>query len=134
MADYIDREQAVDALNDCIKESDMPFEWGQGVASAIYVIRHLPSAEIPTFDEWCTDCKEYDSEKHSCPRFNRVIAEAVKDVRENVRGEWIDLWMSSKNVPTETCGVCGEWSYGMKKNFCPNCGADMRGTDDVSNE
>ena len=29
-------------------------------------------------DEWCTDCKEYDTEKKCCPRFNRVIREALK--------------------------------------------------------
>ena len=47
------------------------------------------------------------------------------DVRENVRGAWIDFSMSIKGVPTEACGVCGEWSLGMGKNFCPNCGAQM---------
>lgn len=30
-------------------------------------------------DEWCTDCAEYDHEKHSCPRFNRVIRSALED-------------------------------------------------------
>ena len=29
-------------------------------------------------DEWCTDCKEYDTEKKCCPRFNRVIRGAMK--------------------------------------------------------
>ena len=29
-------------------------------------------------DEWCTDCKEYDTEKKCCPRFNKVIREALK--------------------------------------------------------
>lgn len=42
-------------------------------------------------------------------------------------GKWIDFSMSIKGVPTEACGECGGWSYGMGKNFCPNCGADMRG-------
>ena len=35
-------------------------------------------------------------------------------VRENVRGE---------------CGVCGFWKSMGHMNFCPNCGADMRGGD-----
>lgn len=30
-------------------------------------------------DEWCTDCKEYDHDKHCCPRFNRVIWSALQD-------------------------------------------------------
>ena len=45
---------------------------------------------------------------------------------ERKNGEWVDFSMSIKGVPTEACGECGEWSYGMGKNFCPNCGADMR--------
>ena len=49
------------------------------------------------------------------------------DVRPNVRGEWVDFSMSIKGVPMEACGVCGTWSLGMGKNYCPNCGADMRG-------
>lgn len=30
-------------------------------------------------DEWCTDCKEYDHDKHCCHRFNRVIRSALQD-------------------------------------------------------
>ena len=29
--------------------------------------------------EWCTDCKEYDHEKHCCPRFNKVIRHTLND-------------------------------------------------------
>ena len=29
-------------------------------------------------DEWCTGCKEYDTEKKCCPRFNRVIRGALE--------------------------------------------------------
>ena len=30
-------------------------------------------------NEWCTDCKEYDTEKHCCPRFNKVIRHTMND-------------------------------------------------------
>ena len=44
------------------------------------------SKKMPTVerreDEWCTDCKEYDQKKHCCPRFNRVIREALDEVDE----------------------------------------------------
>lgn len=42
------------------------------------MIEDAPSAQ-PDLNEWCTDCKEYDKETHHCPRFNRVIREALKD-------------------------------------------------------
>lgn len=49
------------------------------------------------------------------------------DVRPVVRGRWIEkpYLLGTTNV----CSVCGE-NYGMphgQYNFCPNCGADMRG-------
>lgn len=44
-------------------------------------IMRFPSAH-PGCGEWCTDCKEYDQQKHSCPRWNRVIKQTVEDVRK----------------------------------------------------
>ena len=41
-------------------------------------IMRFPSAQS-YLDEWCTDCKEYDSEKNCCPRFNMVIRGALKE-------------------------------------------------------
>lgn len=40
-------------------------------------------------DEWCTDCREYDNERHCCPRFNRVIRETAEEVRQNAEPRWI---------------------------------------------
>ena len=46
-------------------------------------IDELPSAQ-PDLDEWCTDCKEYDTERHCCPRWNRVIRETLKDAQTEI--------------------------------------------------
>lgn len=54
-------------------------------------ILSLPTEE-PELDEWCTDCKEYDQERHSCPRWNRVIRQTIEDLRAEQRtGEWIPV-------------------------------------------
>ena len=41
--------------------------------------------------EWCHDCKEYDTEKHCCHRFTKVIRNALKDninaVLEDIKEE-----------------------------------------------
>ena len=43
----------------------------------------VPTAEPEIhFDEWCTDCKEYDHDKHCCPRFNKVIRRTVEELKE----------------------------------------------------
>lgn len=50
------------------------------------------------------------------------------DVRENVKGEWL-----SGDCMGASCSKCGEYfsfrtfSEVHNFNFCPNCGADMRG-------
>ena len=44
------------------------------------------------------------------------------DVRPVVSGEWIDTGSGQE------CSVCSEFQpgYDNYRNFCPNCGADMR--------
>lgn len=74
MNDLISRSKAVDRIRgtgyaDQIKEN------------VIMILMGLPSAQ-PDLDEWCDTCREYDSEKHCCPRYNRVIREAVEEMRE----------------------------------------------------
>ena len=59
----------------------------------------------------------------------RVLIQAPSaDVQEVRRGRWID-----RRIPNDTgtlvfvCSVCGgnpEWN---RRNYCPNCGAKMKG-------
>jgi hypothetical protein len=32
--------------------------------------------------KWCTDCKEYDQEKHCCHRWSKVIRDTVAEIRQ----------------------------------------------------
>ena len=68
MSDLISRQDALDAVNDC------------GIC--IQKILDIPSAEPePEEFEWCTDCKEYDQEKHCCHRWTKVIRQTVEEVK-----------------------------------------------------
>ena len=91
--DLISRQDAVNALDK--RFDDVPME----LTTEILLLRKdlrevIPSAQPEThdkrtethvcdysLDEWCTDCKEYDTERNCCPRFNRVIREAVKEAQ-----------------------------------------------------
>lgn len=46
------------------------------------------------------------------------------DVRKNVRGEWLHI--SDGYCDVLKCSQCGK-TTDSQSNFCPNCGADMRG-------
>lgn len=86
MTDLISRQVALDALD--------RFSLGQTDAIKLsgqmkHYLEHLPSAQ-PKYDEWCDDCKEYDKERHCCPRWNRVIRQTVEDMKAAQPG-WIPV-------------------------------------------
>lgn len=41
----------------------------------------LKKYELNEF-EWCTDCKEYDQEKHCCHRWTKVIRQTIAEVKQ----------------------------------------------------
>lgn len=75
------------------------------------------------FDEWCTDCKEYDHERHCCPRFNQVIWTTLQEVQERKKGKWI---LKPNIYGVAYCSECDYELHTDNTNYCPNCGADMR--------
>ena len=100
-------------------------------------------------DEWCDTCKEYDQERHCCPRFNHVIRTMLDDVRKEAykhgksKGIKKGIAMSHKSgvwmyergfAGFGKCSVCGSlWESSITQNcfckYCPRCGAEM--VDDV---
>lgn len=100
------------------------------------LIDEQPDAQPPT-DEWCTDCKEYDSEKHCCPRWNRVIRQTLADAQpEPQRGNWLMrdgrvICSNCENVPYNKIEYDGTVVYHIPKiaeamKYCPICGARMK--------
>ena len=90
--------------------------------------------EPQTF-EWCHDCSEYDQDKHCCPRFNRVIRNAVEEIKQPKTGHWIEGQTDNSNIHNILCSCCCEGypskghansQYTREKfKYCPNCGARM---------
>lgn len=77
MKDLIDREVVLEELS-CTRPSpkDRP-KYLQWLADNKAILE-VPLVQSDC-DEWCTDCKEYDVDNHCCPRFNKVIREALKE-------------------------------------------------------
>lgn len=118
MSDLISRQAAIDAVTEMLKGVFVEYK---DVAEKS--IGKVPSAQ-PEIDEWCTDCREYDHEKHCCPRYNRVIREALP---ERKTGRWEKVYgdhIRAGHRPwTVCCSECGMIGGGTR--YCPNCGARM---------
>ena len=70
--------------------------------------------------------------------FGLVLDIPAADVRSAVRGHWITEEEAEEKGDyslRDACSVCGHCDWDCTEsasfNFCPNCGADMRGEDDV---
>lgn len=92
VADYIDREQAIDTVNRCTEVFVNNLPTMVDKETVMHMLSEVPSA----------------------------------DVRENVRGEWLEA--DDEDPCYYRCSICGRM-VDVICNFCPNCGADMRGED-----
>ena len=131
--DTIIRQTAIDALAEEMPtpytlDGSHPADEGIFMAQEIYAdciqtLKELPSAQ-PEYktDEWCTDCKEYDQEKHCCPRWNRVIRNTLKDAQSEQR--WVPCSErlprdSSEKIVTFTSGYVSTASFVLReKIYC----------------
>ena len=132
MSDLISRQAAIDAVGNMLRR-----KFGTGGDLAEITLAGLSSAH-PELDEWCDTCKEYDKERHCCPRWSRVIKATLEDAKlERKKGKWIPhkLPNGEKSIDKDVCSRCRRRFYqiaetGCTWNYCPNCGADMRGEED----
>lgn len=46
MTEYIKREDAIAAIENCIMRSDMVEAWNRGMDEAVYLIKRVPSADV----------------------------------------------------------------------------------------
>lgn len=70
---------------------------------------------------------------HAGMALAEAIAEAYKQGQQDAqpepkKGRWITK--STNGEMFDCCSVCGYVEWDEPKNFCPNCGADMRGGQD----
>ena len=74
-----------------------------------------------------TECNPYGKPTLDFESGKKVI-EHLKQMpsaqTERKTGRWIDM------DDHALCSLCGATHYGVDKNYCPNCGAYMRGEDE----
>lgn len=79
-------------------------------------------------------CEKYDTEHckvcdHHGRCMVRLEAEWIYEAgyRKQSEGEYHGSRFTDGAFYQEQCSVCGEWTYDYDKNYCPNCGAHMKG-------
>jgi len=60
------------------------------------------------------------------PDIQRSLDLAIKALEERQQGEWIDQDFDDLKISDYRCNQCGHYQDDIT-NFCPECGADMRG-------
>lgn len=131
---------------DPVKDREEWFKWS-AILQERRAFRHdveTAPAEHPELSEWCTDCKEYDQEKHCCPRYNRVIREALTEAQKTGYWKRVPGYVTPGGDPVWCCSECGKGVhvYGIEHGTygadisdgqwkaCPNCGIRMEGEQD----
>lgn len=115
---------------------------GYLVADPEILIDNAPTIEFRLFKEWkCTDCKErensYDAGYKKAKEHYKFTLDDVENFyrrglekglseweTERPLGEWLD---HGKHIECNQCKVWFLKDHLIRKSFCPNCGADMRG-------
>lgn len=121
MSDLISREDTIDDLH----TANIPDEW---MAWTENFINAQPSVEP------CADCVSRESVKKLLnegwlrgiyPSSGNI--DALPSVTpERPRGKWIEHQDRKKQIYAE-CSNCGFKNYAGILNYCPECGADMKG-------
>ena len=85
MNDLIDRESVINEIVAWTVEDRPDVEMPTDLIDRV---KDLPSAH-PELNEWCHDCKEYDTENDCCPRWGQVIKTALEDAKPEQR--WVSV-------------------------------------------
>ena len=124
----------------CARENPLQFDSAKGYAHGVGKAIEIVKQEAEKYEECykdCGECEAYDKEKYHCPKFCKVITEAVKEIEENHnKGKW-EMTYKGKRKDVNTglmisaynckCSVCG-WktgNQGTRFSYCPKCGAKM---------
>lgn len=126
MKNYIELEDAIQAVAEFI-DSDYPAH-ELAVEDAEFALQDVPSADVVARTEY---------EELIKTKVDEVVEHLKEQIPERKTGEWIDLEIPLEDggsMPAQACNRCKTFyplAYtGGGHNFCPNCGARMKGADD----
>ena len=126
MSDYIKREDAIKAIcKRCLIENDIcQHHWNCPYLGEIRQVASIDVVPKDFHDKTCEAMAKRHTEEiqRLMPKQGEWVEKIVDDVK-------ITVCSNCDKEPTFThyYDSCGNYSL---SNFCPNCGADMRGSND----
>ena len=124
--DNISRRAAIDDIQRDRDASVMPKMWHEGVDYAIDHLLDLPSAQPEaTYEQVMEYCKKRCMSLVANEFLAYMFSPSAQPERK--KGEWIQ----KPNIyGVAYCSECDYELHTDNTNYCPNCGADMRGEQD----
>lgn len=134
-SDCISRQAAIDALWEIRREeviNGRRFENHCSLSTAVDVIRDLPSAQPELAQDLPNTCTDAISRQAAIDATwfeidRQTILNLPPAQPERIRGRWIE---KPHVYGVAYCSLCDYELHTNDTNFCPNCGADMRGEQD----
>lgn len=78
---YIEKEKLIKA--DIVSiENRVRHAFNQGYDLGFKVGKEKAKPQEPQTFKWCTDCREYDQEKHCCHRWSKAIRNTVEEMKQ----------------------------------------------------
>jgi hypothetical protein len=120
-----------DEVYEDIREVDAILKCNKEVRIAL---RNMPSAQ-----QDCTECEEYDQTTHSCPKYCEVIRRTLEEAKQKRTGRWVlsdtqrqeDVDNGNYQFICSECGKADIHSKAVAVSFCWNCGARMEEKDEA---
>ena len=104
--------------NDYDRNGDIiPMSWKEDKGGLI--------SRATVWEALCLD--KYGEGKMMSANIVKTVIANIPVVEEKPQGEWVEGYHDG--FTTHDCSICGhsKESTHLQYNFCPNCGADMRG-------
>lgn len=130
--DCISRQAAIKeiALHDCTN-GEVPYFTGKGVQEILKTLPQVTPTEkhehgrLIDADALTEEMFAVDEEEWTTPEIRTILKNAPNITPPERTGEWIDV--SGSWCANEECSLCGEIVHEYNYNYCPNCGAKMKG-------
>lgn len=140
----ITREEAIAMLKSKMDGNvDTSYEWAETVRMAIEALQAKTDGDLISREDAIRTIDLVDYRGYSIDMVRKITDLCIDAINElpsadtdRPQGKWIQQYIGRDAIPHKRCNQCNAvieesfFGYVYDVNFCPQCGADMRGKED----